>query len=386
MNHCRNIYRKVQEFVESTYPHEPKGNLKRNMNTLVAMITGIIIGKGTQLPQIALNVPETIKLPSTEKRFKRLIINDKTTEQTYYLPFIQSVLNKLGLEEMVLAIDGSLVGRGCICLMISLIYKNRALPLVFSVVKGKKGHFPESAHVELVQKLRPLIPEATKRVVFLGDGEFDGTLLQQTLTGFGWKYVCRTSPNITFYKGDEAFKIEILAAMLPKGHYNGTSNCRITHEEYGSVTTLAWWDEGHEGPIFLVTNFVSKSKACDYYAMRFTIETFFSDQKSRGFNIDKSHLSCPRRLTRLMFASCLAYLWIIFCGIFALKTGFHRHIHRSDRCDLSLFQLGLRLLTFLAVRGLPIPGFELLNADDLPGIEPENWPGQPNLINVFGLL
>ncbi|MFY9944069.1 MAG: hypothetical protein WAK57_17985 [Desulfobacterales bacterium] len=41
--------------------------------------------------------------------------------------------------------------------------------------------------------------------------------------------------------------------------------------------------------------------------MRFTIETFFSDQKSRGFNIDKSHLSCPQRLTRLMYASCLAY-------------------------------------------------------------------------------
>jgi hypothetical protein len=46
--------------------------------------------------------------------------------------------------------------------------------------------------------------------------------------------------------------------------------------------------------------------------MRFTIETFFSDQKSRGFNIDKSDLSSPQRLTRLMYASCLAYLWIIF--------------------------------------------------------------------------
>jgi hypothetical protein len=48
-----------------------------------------------------------------------------------------------------------------------------------------------------------------------------------------------------------------------------------------------------------VTNFLSALKACDYYALRFTIETFFSDQKSRGFNIDKSYLSCPQRLTRL---------------------------------------------------------------------------------------
>jgi len=156
------------------------------MNTLSAMITGIILGKDTQLPKIALNVPEPIKLPSTEKRFKRLIINEKVDEQTYFLPFIQRVLANLALEEMVLAIDGSLVGRGCICLMISLIYKNRALPLVFSIVKGKKGHLPEQAHIDLVHKLRALIPGPTRQVIFLGDGEFDGTCLQQTLDGFGW--------------------------------------------------------------------------------------------------------------------------------------------------------------------------------------------------------
>ena len=119
------------------------------------MITGIIIGKETQLPKIANHVPESIKLPSTEKRFKRLIINPNVTETTFFLPFIQSLLNKLGLEEMVLAIDGSLVGRGCMCLMISLIYMRRALPLAFTVVKGKKGHLIQETHVDLVNKLRP---------------------------------------------------------------------------------------------------------------------------------------------------------------------------------------------------------------------------------------
>ena len=130
MNDCRAVYRKVNHFVQCLYPGQLTGNLRRNMNTLAAMITGIIIGKETQLPLIALNMPEEIKVPSTEKRFKRLLINEKITEQTYFLPFIQSVLVNLGLEEMILAIDGSLVGRGCACLMISLIFKGRALPLV----------------------------------------------------------------------------------------------------------------------------------------------------------------------------------------------------------------------------------------------------------------
>jgi hypothetical protein len=37
-----------------------------------------------------------------------------------------------------------------------------------------------------------------------------------------------------------------------------------------------------------------------------SIETFFSDQKSRGFNLHKSHVSDPARLARLLIAACLA--------------------------------------------------------------------------------
>ena len=39
--------------------------------------------------------------------------------------------------------------------------------------------------------------------------------------------------------------------------------------------------------------------ACRWYAKRFRIETFFSDQKSRGFHIHKSHMSDVQRLSRL---------------------------------------------------------------------------------------
>jgi hypothetical protein len=42
------------------------------------------------------------------------------------------------------------------------------------------------------------------------------------------------------------------------------------------------------------------------YRKRAHIETFFSDQKSRGFHIHKSHLRDPARLSRLLIAACLA--------------------------------------------------------------------------------
>ena len=314
MSDCKDIYRKVQEFMRNFHSEPITGNLARNMNTLAAMITGILVGRETQLPKIALNVPDPVAAASVEKRVKRLLINNSVSEEIYFFPFIQTMLLKLGLEELVIAIDGSVAGRGCICLMASLIYKKRALPLAFTVFKGKKGHLPEKAHIELVEKLHAMIPYEPESVVLLGDGEFDGVDLQKTLADFGWKYVCRTAYNITVVIGDEEFPIDILASALPEGCFNKAKDCTVTKRKYGPVTAVAWWAEGCEEPIFLVTNFVSASKACEYYAKRFTIETFFSDQKSRGFHIDKSHLSDPVRLGRLLFAACLAYVWTIFFG------------------------------------------------------------------------
>jgi hypothetical protein len=86
--------------------------------------------------------------------------------------------------------------------------------------------------------------------------------------------------------------------------------------------------------------------ACAWYRNRAHSETFFSDQKSRGFQLDKSHLSDPERVARLMLAACLAYLWVIYLGAVTQQDGWQAIIHRRQRCNPRLFQLGLRLLDY----------------------------------------
>jgi hypothetical protein len=108
-------------------------------------------------------------------------------------------------------------------------------------------------------------------------------------------------------------------------------------------------------PLYLVSNLPLDEDPCQWYRLRFTIETFFSDQKSRGFHLHKSHLSDPERIAQLMIATCLAYLWIIYLGNLAQRHGLYRIIHRTDRCDLSLFQLGLRLLDYYLNQEAAIP-------------------------------
>lgn len=115
-----------------------------------------------------------------------------------------------------------------------------------------------------------------------------------------------------------------------------------------------------------MTNLTDAGQAVRHYLKHAHIETFFSDQKSRGFRLDTSHLSDPTRVARLMIAACLAYLWMIYLGTLAHTDGWVSAIHRTDRCDLSLFQLGLRLVAYFQKQDIPIPvRFLVLDCDIL---------------------
>jgi hypothetical protein len=141
----------------------------------------------------------------------------------------------------------------------------------------------------------------------------------------------------------------------------GVHDALFTLQAYGPVLAIAVWDKSYKDPIYLVTNMDLVDEACYWYRKRFRIETFFSDQKTRGFHLNKSHIADPVRLSRLMISACLAYIWIIFLGALALLEGWVPIIHRTDRCDLSLFQIGLRLLDHFLNERMPIPvAFQML--------------------------
>lgn len=115
--------------------------------------------------------------------------------EDYYLPYSKKVLEQLSQSNyLVFSIDGSVVGNGCMCLMFSVIYKNKALPIVWEVYKAKKGHLAESSHQNLLKELASLVPKGC-RVVIVGDGEFDGCDWISDITNLGWDYVLKTGKS-----------------------------------------------------------------------------------------------------------------------------------------------------------------------------------------------
>lgn len=310
----------IRKALNDLYPGEPKGHTATRLNTLAGLISGIIGSKSVNLPHLASKVPGDAKDESRSKRFSRWIDNEKIDFEQFFLPFMEILLRSLVGDVLILAIDGSVVGRGCVTLMVSVIFQGRAIPLSWIVVTGKKGHFPEATHIELLNSVKAILPEG-KEIVLLGDGEFDGIDLQTVINNFGWKYICRTGKNIKLFWEGEEFNYGDVTPCLQAREYIGMPNALFTNEKYGPVLAICQLKKRFKEPIFLVTNMNSAEEACKLYSFRFRIETFFSDQKSRGFNIHKSHLSDPGKISRLMIAACLAYIWIVCLGVEAKKNG-----------------------------------------------------------------
>lgn len=351
-------YRAIKQAIMQFYQPRPSGHREKHLNTLAAMICGLVGGQHVHLPAMADHAPANGACQeSVIKRFRRFLQHDAHTLDGWFSPVARELLTSLAAQPLEIIFDGSVVGRGCIALMASVVYHGRALPLCWLVVKGDKGHFPQATHQALLAQLIDLVPPGAS-VTFLGDGEFDGTDLQADLRRAKWQYVCRTGSNITL----TAFGLTLsVGDIQPKrGELLALSPAWMTAEHYGPISLLALWEEKYEQAIYLVTNMHDLDEAMRRYKKRATIETFFSDHKSRGFRIDASHLSHPQRLCRLLIASCLAYIWLVYLGVCALKDDWMRLLHRHNRCDLSLFRLGLRLLARCLKDHRPIPdGFVL---------------------------
>ena len=348
-NHRR--YRSIRTALSQMYASEPKSMDAKDLNVLASLMSGIVGSCSSNYPKIASKVPDRTKLESRVKRYSRFVNEADPKQEIQLMPFAAQLLANLAEHTLVLMMDGSDVGRNCVALLLRVQYRGRALPLGWLVISGQKGHFSQDRHLQLLEAVKEFVPEGAD-VVFLGDGEFDGTQLQQKLDELGWKYACRTASNTILYDGEE-FSFQDL--LLQPGMCLGMEEVSFTRQRYGPILAVAWWATAHEEPIYLVSNFDLKEEACYWYQKRFKIETFFSDQKSRGFNLHKSHLSDPSRLARLMVAACLAYLWIVYLGVWSISQELHKLVHRTDRCDLSLFQLGLRVLDHLLDFNLSIP-------------------------------
>ena len=255
MSDAARLFQAVFSMVSRFWPNM----LEDNRITLAYMITGILRSKSVQFRKVAQTVRYSYQNTSLEDRFRRFVRNSNIVVAVEFLPLTELILSAVSRERLVLLVDSTKIGGGCICLMVSVLYKNRALPLGWIVFKGKKGHSCQDMQHALFRAIQSLIPDE-RPVILLGDGEFDGSrVIEWFETGTTWQYVCRTTnTTLVWYQGRW---IALKDFPLTAGQGGFLTGVRFTQSgQVGPVNILVVWNKKEGCHWFFVTNFDTQAE------------------------------------------------------------------------------------------------------------------------------
>jgi hypothetical protein len=91
--------------------------------------------------------------------------------EAVYMLFARQILEALSHLSLVLIMDGNQAGRGCVVLMVGVLYQKRAFPIAWLVYKGKKGHATGERHIQALDKVIHLLPKDSEAIL-LGNAKY----------------------------------------------------------------------------------------------------------------------------------------------------------------------------------------------------------------------
>ena len=90
----------------------------------------------------------------------------------------------------------------------------------------------------------------------------------------------------------------------------------------------------------IVVSNKSFGNAIDLYQKRWEIETLFGCLKSRGFNLEDTHMTAPEKIEKLLFVLAIAFCWSYKIGVVKdAEKAIPKKAH--GRPSKSLFRQGL---------------------------------------------
>jgi len=351
----KRLYRKILLKLLSLYPKGLKGHALKRTKKLAGLICGMLRKKKCTMSAVGSGLPQQITAHSKEKACKTFLDNAWNDYQTHYLPYIKHFLplfieNANTQQTIYFVIDGSQMGNYHVALMVSLVYKNRSIPICWVVRKGAKGHFTNEMHLDLIEQVYEYFKlqlPINQSVVLLGDGEFDSIGLQNFCRTVGWDYVFRTACNTLMYEQQESFQAKNLA-IAPNTDHLFIPNVAFTKEQFKNVNFLYWHDAKYDDPIPLVSNLTEALDIIAAYDKRYAIECLFKDIKSTSFNIHKTRLTSAVAISNLIMVAAFAFTLLIKLATNYEYHEIRKYLHRlrPDRIVCSIFFYALELIDY----------------------------------------
>ena len=297
----------------------------RHVKTLSWMMVGLIQSGTISLDAWAPYVcGRAIYAQSTVRRFSRWLNNERIQVHGLYGPLIQQALTGWGKHGLYLALDTSMLwGKYCL-VRISVIYRGRAIPIVWQVLEHGSSSVRYEVYRNLLDQVAALLPLHC-RVVFLADRGFADTELMRDLKRLGWHWRIRI--KCIFYVYRRGYRgCKVSAVPLAGGQARFWHHVYITAQRFGPVHLALARLPARKECWFVVSDEPTDVKTFDEYALRFDIEENFLDDKSNGFQLEASWLRSTEALSRLCFLLAITTLYLVSQGTEVVKQGKRRWV------------------------------------------------------------
>ncbi len=309
------------------------------------LLVGIVLSKSVHLSHVANRIPGAAQQTSVTRRLSRLLDNGHIRVREWYEPIARNILLALVESggEVRLLLDGSKIGSGHQLLMVAVAYRRRAIPLVWTWVRGSRGHSSAHKQCALLAYAHKLMPPGAS-VVVAGDSEFGAMPVMRLLDQWKWSYVLRHKGDMLIFHPERHVWLRFDSLVKEAGDSCWLESVSFTQKHGFPTNVLAYWKPGEERPWLLTTNLDNPQRTVRIYAIRMWIEEMFGDLKKQGFDLEATRLRHFMRLSRLTLVVVLAYVWLVAFGSSIIKRGLRYLVDRSDRRDLSIFRIGYDML------------------------------------------
>lgn len=321
----------------------------RHMYTLAWMVVGLIrsekISPTAWVPYVESRAQYA---QSTQRRFQRWIYNDRIHVCELYAPLIQEALLGWGDNTLYLALDTSRLFEEYCLIRISVIFRGRAVPLVWKVLEHKSNTVAYHVYKELLDVAARLLPDGVQ-VVFLADRGFADTKLMGHVRELGWHFRIRIKCSFLVYQ-EGAFR-SVDEFPLQPGEAVFLNHVCLTRQKYGPVHVALGCSPDGKERWYVASDEPVSIETFQEYGLRSDIEENFLDDKSNGFQLESSKIRSAEGLERLCMVIAVATLYLVSQGVEVVRRGKRRLVDPHWFRGNSYLKIGWRWVKTALTRG-----------------------------------
>lgn len=312
------------------------GFSKSRLVTLAVLICGVAQARTVNLSHIASHFPGAALHSSNYRRLQRFFQQERLDgDATARL--IVRLLNYARPRRLALdRTNWKLGGRDINVLVLAIVTRRFRVPLMW-VQLGRAGNSDTGQRIALMQRYLGLFGAGSIELV-LADREFIGAEWLEFLCKNNIPFAIRLREGLRVrLEGGNAFTF----ATLLRKHRRGAWEGRLE----GMDRTLRFAARRLPGgeALIVTTNTDDAPRALRDYRKRWAIECMFGDAKTRGLNLEDTHITDPAKLDMLIGIVALAMTWAYRCATLAHGRGnIRRKAH--GRREKSWFRTGLDTL------------------------------------------